>query len=73
MQNRQLATWLTQDKYESFGSDWESQQQVGEELKDKPDDLKRYEEKLKQPLLTTTKLNVFAREVIKINRLNSAI
>ena len=27
MQNRQLATWLTQDEYESFESVWESQTQ----------------------------------------------
>jgi len=26
VQNRQLATWLTEEEYESFGSDWESQQ-----------------------------------------------
>ena len=26
VQNRRLATWLTEDEYESFESDWESQQ-----------------------------------------------
>ena len=26
VQNRQLATWLTEEEYESFESDWESQQ-----------------------------------------------
>ena len=34
-QNRRLATWLTEKEYESF----ESQQQIREELKDKPDEL----------------------------------
>ena len=27
VQNRQLATWLTEDEYESFESDWESQRE----------------------------------------------
>ena len=27
VQNRRVATWLTEAKYESFESDWESQQQ----------------------------------------------
>ena len=26
VQNRRLTTWLTEDEYESFESDWESQQ-----------------------------------------------
>ena len=48
VQNRRLATWLTEEEYESFESDWESQQQIREELKDKPDELRRYENKLHQ-------------------------
>jgi hypothetical protein len=39
-QNRCLAIWLTEDEYESFVSDWESQQKVRQELKDKPDELR---------------------------------
>ena len=46
VQNRRLATWLTEVEYEGFESDWESQLQIREELNDKPDELKRYEEKL---------------------------
>ena len=48
VQNRRLATWLTENEYERFESDWESQQQIREELKDKPDELRRYENKLHQ-------------------------
>ena len=48
VQNRRLATWLTEAEYEGFKSDWESQQQIREELNDKPDELKRYEDKLKK-------------------------
>ena len=50
VQNRGLATWLTEEEYESFESDWESQQQIREKLKDKPNELKRYEDKLKKAI-----------------------
>ena len=39
VQNRRLATWLTEEEYESLKSDWESQQQIREELQDKPSEL----------------------------------
>ena len=50
VQNRRLATWLTEVEYEGFESDWESQLQVREELNDKPDELKRYEDKLRKAI-----------------------
>ena len=50
MKNRRLATWLTEVEYEGFESDWESQLQIREELNDKPDELKRYEDKLKKAI-----------------------
>ena len=40
VQNRRLATWLTEYEYEIFERDWESQLQIREELKDKPDELR---------------------------------
>ena len=65
IKNRRLATWLTEEEYKSFESDCGSQERITEELRDKSDELKRYEDKLHKPLLTTTKLNVFARETVK--------
>ena len=50
VQNRRLGTWLTEEEYESFESDVESQQQTRGELNDKPDELKRYEDKLKKAI-----------------------
>ena len=50
VQNRQLATWMTDDEYESYESEWESQKKIREELKEKPNELKRYEDKLKQAI-----------------------
>ena len=48
MQNRQLQTWLSEEEYEQLEYEWQEQLQLRKELKDKPSDLKRYEEKLKQ-------------------------
>ena len=48
VQNRQLQTWLSEEEYEQLEYAWQEQLELRSELKDKPSDLKRYEEKLKQ-------------------------
>ena len=48
IQNRQLKTWLSEEEYEQLEYEWQEQLELRNELKDKPSDLKRYEEKLKQ-------------------------
>lgn len=48
MQNRQQQTWLSEDEYAQLELEWQEQLELREELKDKPSDLKRHEEKLKQ-------------------------
>jgi hypothetical protein len=48
VQNRQLQSWLNEDKYAQIVAAWQEQLELHKELKDKPNDLKRYEEKLKQ-------------------------
>ncbi|MDC1536811.1 hypothetical protein N8516_06570 [Candidatus Thioglobus sp.] len=48
MQNRQLQTWLSEDEYAQFEAEWQEQLELRSELKDKPSDLKRYEEKLRE-------------------------
>ena len=58
VQNRRLGTWLTETEYESFESDWESQLQIREELNDKPDKLKRYEDKLRKAIFNYTKVPI---------------
>ena len=65
MQNRRLATWLTEEEYESIESDWESQLQIREELKDKPDELRRYENKLHQATFNDNKAERFRKRVNK--------
>ena len=49
-QNRQLQTWLSQDEYAQVDIEWQVQLELREELKDKPDELKRYEDKLKKAM-----------------------
>jgi len=61
VQNRRLATWLTEAEYEDFESDWESQQQIREELSDKPDEIKRYENKLHQATFNDNKAERFRK------------
>jgi tetratricopeptide (TPR) repeat protein len=48
VQNRQLQTWLYEEEYEELEYAWQEQLELREELKDKPSDLKRYEEKLRE-------------------------
>ena len=48
MQNRQLQTWLSAEEYKQLDYEWQEQLELRSELKDKPNDLKRYEEKLRE-------------------------
>ena len=48
MQNRQLQTWLSEEEYELLEYEWQEQLELRNELKDKPSDLKRYEDKLRE-------------------------
>ena len=48
VQNRQLQMWLSEDEYAQIEAEWQEQLGLRNELKDKPSDLRRYEEKLKQ-------------------------
>ena len=48
VQNRQLQTWLSEDEYAQLEYEWQEQLELRNELKDKPIDLKRYEENLRE-------------------------
>ena len=48
VQNRQLQTWLSEEEYEQIDYEWQEQLELRSELKDKPSDLKLYEEKLRE-------------------------
>jgi hypothetical protein len=46
VQNRMLKTWLGDEAYENYESDWLDQQQIRNELTEKPAAVKKYEELL---------------------------
>ena len=48
VQNRQLKKWLSDEEYAQIEAEWQEQLELRSELKDKPSDLKRYEEKLRE-------------------------
>lgn len=56
VQNRQLATWLSEEEYAQIELEWSAQKDLREELKDKPDDLKRYEDKLKEAIMMDNRM-----------------
>ena len=61
VQNRQLQTWLSEDEYAQVDIEWKEQLELREELKDKPDDLKRYEDKLKEATFNDNKAERFCK------------
>jgi hypothetical protein len=46
VQNRMLKTWLGDEAYENYEADWLEQQQIRNELTEKPEAVKKYEELL---------------------------
>ena len=62
MQNRQLKTWLSEDEYPQIEAEWQEQLALRETLKDKPSDLKRYEEKLKEAIMMRNRSDAYHRK-----------
>ena len=62
VQNRQLQTWLSQDEYAQVDIEWQEQLEIREELKDKPDELKRYEDKLKEVIMMRNRSDAYHRK-----------
>ena len=48
VQNRQLQTLLSEEEYEQLDNEWQEQLELRRVLKDKPSELKRYEQKLRK-------------------------
>jgi hypothetical protein len=61
VQNRQLQTWLSADEYEQIAMT-DTQKHFREELKDKPTELKRYEDKLKEVIMMRNRSDVYHRK-----------
>jgi hypothetical protein len=62
VQNRQLQTWLSEDEYAQVDIEWKEQLELREQLKDKLDDLKRYEDKLKEAIMMRNRSDAYHRK-----------
>ncbi|MDA7799754.1 hypothetical protein N9A13_01725 [Alphaproteobacteria bacterium] len=62
VQNRQLQTCLSEDEYEQIAAEWDTQKLFREELKDKPSELKRYEDKLKEAIMMRNRSDAYHRK-----------
>ena len=62
MQNRQLQTWLLEDEFTQIDAEWQEQLEIREELKDKPSELKRYEDKLKEAIMMRNRSDSYHRK-----------
>ena len=62
VQNRQLQTWLSEDEYACIKAEWQEQLALREELKDKPSELKRYEEKLNKAQMMRNRADAYHRK-----------
>jgi hypothetical protein len=62
VQNRQLQTWLSEDEYAQVDIEWQEQLEIREELKDKPSELKRYEDKLKEAIMMRNRSDAYHRK-----------
>ena len=62
VQNRQLQTWLNADEYEQIVAEWDTQKLFREELKDKPSELKRYEDKLTEAIMMRNRSDAYHRK-----------
>jgi len=62
VQNRQLQTWLNTDEYEQIAVEWDTQKLFREELKDKPSELTRYQDKLKEAIMMRNRSDAYHRK-----------
>ena len=62
VQNRQLQTWLSENQYAELEQAWQEQLELREEHKDKPDELQRYEDKLKEAIMMHNRSDAYHRK-----------
>ena len=62
VQRRQLKTLLGDEGYARFNDDWRQQQELREELKDKPNKIIEYEQRLKEAMFAYNKADAASRQ-----------
>ena len=61
VQNRRLQTWLTDEQYASIDELWQDQKDLRDELKDKPDTITEYEQRLRLATLYSNRADYYSR------------
>ena len=62
VQNRQIQMWLSGGEYAQIAAEWQEQLELRNELKDKPTELKRYEDKLKETIMMRNRSDTYHRK-----------
>jgi len=62
VQNRQLQRWLTEEQYAQIELEWDTQKNLRAELRDKPEQLRRYEVKLKEAIMINNRASAYHRK-----------
>tara|TARA_B110001450_G_scaffold187366_1_gene175428 strand:+ start:2214 stop:2477 length:264 start_codon:yes stop_codon:yes gene_type:complete len=62
VQNRQLQTWLSEDEYLQIEAEWDTQKLFRQEFKDKPSELKRYQDKFKETIMMRNRSDAYHRK-----------
>ena len=62
VKNCRLATWLTEDEYEQIATEWDTQKHFRKELQDKPSELQRYEDRLKEAIMMLNRSDAYHRK-----------
>jgi len=62
VQNRQLQTWLSEGEYSQIEAEWDTQKLFRKELKDKPIELTRYQDKLKEAIMMRNRSDAYHRK-----------
>lgn len=61
VQNRRLQTWLTDEQYALIDELWQDQKDLRDELKDKPDAITEYEQRLRLATLYSNRADYYSR------------
>lgn len=62
VQNRRLQTWLTDEQYASIDELWQDQKDLRAELKDKPDAITEYEERLRVAIFYNNRADYYRKQ-----------
>jgi len=57
-------------KYSQIETEWDTQKQFRKELKDKPSELKRYEDKLKEAIMMRNRSDAYDRKGKKLQHIS---